>query len=353
MNKQPQSETAIAQALSAKLRELLEQVAWLRRVRVVKGDGKGAVGHNFQVILSLASGVGIKLFVECRRELRPSDFRLWVDKHQTSAGRKTEPVRVLGLPSVSPRIAQLCEEHGWSWFDLAGNHRLDVPGLLRLERTGNESVHRRPRPTANLSTPEAARVVRALLLPNHVGMQWTQRKLQRECHPAVSLGLVNKVIRYLRDEALVEVGDDNGVGPREPLKLLYAWRDAYRFQRHERRAYFTLLQGKKLQEALGKLGTRASDAAAYAAYSAAEFQAPHVRQPKTWLYVRESTLAQFEELLEATEVDSGENLVVLVPNDDGVFYALDIGVSEYAPLRCTNIVQTYVDLWHCGGRGQE
>ncbi|MFM9069636.1 MAG: hypothetical protein ACKOUR_20230, partial [Planctomycetota bacterium] len=56
MNKQPPSETAIAQALSAKLRELLEQVAWLRRVRVVKGDGKGAVGHNFQVILSLASG---------------------------------------------------------------------------------------------------------------------------------------------------------------------------------------------------------------------------------------------------------------------------------------------------------
>ncbi len=58
--------------------------------------------------------------------------------------------------------------------------------------------------------------------------------------------------------------------------------------------------------------------AVYAAFSAAGFQAPHVRQPETWLYVREQDISLFEELVEAKRVDSGENLVVLIPDDDGV-----------------------------------
>src|SRR3979409_175322 len=72
---------------------------------------------------------------------------------------------------------------------------------------------------------------------------------------------------------------------RDPLKLLCAWRDAYRFDRHERRGYFTLLQGKKLRDALSNLDLETGGFTAYAAFSAADFQAPHVRQLKTWIYV--------------------------------------------------------------------
>jgi hypothetical protein len=262
-------------------------------------------------------------------------------------------VPVLALPWVSPRMAELCAEHGWSWFDLAGNHRLDVPGLLHLQHTGNEPVHARPRPTANLSTPEAGRVIRALLLPDHAGRRWTQREMQTHCQPNVSLGLVNKVVRHLRDEAFIDIGKDGGFRLCDPLKLLFAWRDAYRFDRHERRGYFTLSQGQKLRDALAGLEVRTGGFAAYAVFSAADFQAPHVRQPKTWLYVREQDISLFEELVEAKRVDSGENLVVLIPDDDGVFYLGDGGTMGDNRLRCTNVVQTYVDLYHSGGRGEE
>jgi len=220
-----------------------------------------------------------------------------------------------------------------------------------FQRAGKAPVHKSPRPTANLSTPEAGRVVRALLLPDNAGMRWTQREMQNHCRPNVSLGLVNKVVRHLRDEAFIEESDD-GFHLRDPLKLLLAWRDVYRFDRHERRGYFTLLQGKKLREALYRFGLHAP-LATYASFSAAEFQAPHVRQPKTWLYVRQQELAKFEELAEAKPVDSGENLVVLIPDDEGVFYPGDGGILGDNRLACTNAVQTYVDLWHSGGRGQE
>jgi hypothetical protein len=54
--------------------------------------------------------------------------------------------------------------------------------------------------------------------------------------------------------------------------------------------------------------------------------------------------------MEAKPVDSGENLVVLIPDDRGVFYRVETGSQR---LVCTNAVQTYVDLAHAGGRGEE
>ena len=52
-------------------------------------------------------------------------------------------------------------------------------------------------------------------------------------------------------------------------------------------------------------------------------------------------------------MNSGENVVVLIPDDDGVFFLGEGGRMGEHRLRCTNTVQTYVDLCHCGGRGEE
>ncbi len=346
------SPAGLEKALAAKLEELLRGVDWLHGWRV-EHAGSPDAGFDFLATVPLPAGGKAALCVECKRELRPSVFRMVADKTFLPPGRPKVIIPVLALPWVSTRVADLCAEHGWSWYDLAGNHRLDIPGLLRLEHTGNEPVHERPRPTANLSTREAGRVIRALLLPENAGKRWTQREMQKHCEPNVSIGLVNKVVRHLRDEAFIEVGEDRGFRLRDPLKLLFAWRDVYRFDRHRRYGYFTLLQGKKLRDALAGLDLRTGGFAAYAAFSAAEFQAPHVRQPKTWLYVRDKDIPAFERLVEAKLVESGENFVVLVPDDDGVFYLADGGAMGEHRMACTNAVQTYVDLFHCGGRGEE
>lgn len=177
--------------------------------------------------------------------------------------------------------------------------------------------------------------------------------MQQHCQPPVSLGLVNKVVRHLREQAFIEQGDNGGFRVRDPIGLLAAWRAAYRFDRHQRRDYFTLLQGRRLHQALAKLESIAEGHAAYASFSAAELQAPHVRQPKTWLFVSEEFEDEFREVAEAKPVDSGENLVVLIPQDEGVFYLPEHTATEDRQLSCTNPVQTYVDLLKSGGRGEE
>jgi hypothetical protein len=58
----------------------------------------------------------------------------------------------------------------------------------------------------------------------------------------------------------------------------------------------------------------------------------------------------FQAATEATRVDSGENLVVLIPDDVGVFYRTEPGSHRLAN---TNAMQTYLDLTYAGGRGEE
>ena len=353
MNIHTLSATALSNAMASKLTGTLRGVPWLKGPQVKQVDKTTKAGFDLLVTLRLPGKGKVALCVVCRKELRPSAFPVVAGKFSDDGSLPEKSVPVMALPWMSPRMVELCEEHGWSWFDLAGNCRLDVPGLLRIEHTGNPPAHESPRLSANLGTPEAGRIIRVLLLPANAGIIWTQRQMQQHCQPSVSLGLVNKVVRYLRDEAFLQMDKAGGFRLNQPHKLLFAWRDAYRFDRHLKHSYFSLLNGERMRKALRVLDTEIAGGAAYAAFSASDFQAPHVRQSKTWLYVREQDVPSFEKSVEAKKVDTGENLVVLIPNDEGVFYQLDRCAEGEKRIPCTNLAQTYVDLWHCGGRGKE
>jgi hypothetical protein len=339
---------ALRKALAAKLGELLRSFPGLKGWTMDRIASPQDGGFDFRVALPAARGRHVDILVQCKAEPRPSQF-----PYAGAPQWAPSAIPVFAAPHISSNLAEICQQHGWSWFDLAGNCHIEVPGLLFLERKGNEPVRRPPRPRANLSTPESARVVRALLVGEGSVKPWTQREMQNETQlpdqPSVSLGLVNKVVQYLRDEAFIESTPD-GFRLRDPLKLLFAWRNAYRFDRHQQRRYFTLKKAAELREDLARLESDVRGEVAYCAFSAADFQAPHVRQPKTWLFVSAELEEKFASATEAKVVDSGENLMVLLPNDAGVFYLAD---AEAGRLACTNPVQTYVDLWHCGGRGRE
>jgi hypothetical protein len=260
-------------------------------------------------------------------------------------------------------MAELCEKHQWGWFDLAGNCRIEIPGVFLVERSGNvssiavaRSRANSKRPRANLGTPESGRIIRALLVPENARRRWTQRDIVAEFSTSVpaipppSLALVNKVSQYLRDQDVIDQDGKRGFRVRDHEGLLRMWRAAYRFDCHVRKPYFSLLKQRVLQDRLRTLDPGDRGRVVYASFSAADWQAPTVRQPRTWLYVDPNAEDEFRSVAEAKPVDSGENLVVLLPQDRGVFYRVETSDSHVA---CTNSVQTYIDLVHAGGRGEE
>lgn len=78
-----------------------------------------------------------------------------------------------------------------------------------------------------------------------------------------------------------------------------------------------------------------------------------MRPPKSWLYVDRAYVEKFENLTKAKLVDSGENLILLVPEDPGVFYMAEGGQVGHGRMASTDLVQTYVDLLPAGGRGEK
>lgn len=357
MNKGRLTGYALEKALMEKFREILGSISWLKGWSVERNLADADRVYDIIATVGLPNGKRVEWWVECKAEPRPSQFPYWTIPHeQGPEGRRTTRVPTLGAPYITPNMARVCQDHHWDWFDLAGNCYLSVPEGIHLERSGNEPVIARPRPSANLGTPEASRVIRALLIPENAGQRWTQREMETHFGgrvprvPEPSLALVNKVVQHLREEAFIEPMPEGGFRLKKPVELLEAWRDAYRFNRHQRRSYFTLLQGTRLDQALRKFDAVAGGRGVFASFTAAEHQAPHVRQPKKWFFVAEDLEDEFVRCAEAKRVDSGENLAVLIPDDDGVFYGQE---SEGQALACTNPVQTYVDLFNSGSRGQE
>lgn len=345
-SKRPASRVPFVKALDA----ILAQVLWVRASEALRPAGGTDSSYDVRVDLTLPEGDRIALCVVCKNEMRPVTFGMLAEKRFSPIRGVVHSLPVLALPWVSPRITALCQQHGWSWFDLEGNCRIEIPGLLFIERQCGRLPRTKVRPLANLGTMETGRILRVLLHVENMDKRWTQRELQSQVVPAVSLGLINKVVRYLRDEAFLDVDAEKRLVVRDPRGLLFAWRDAYRPDAHRRLGYFTLLQGAKQRQALATFAARTGGFAAYAGFSAADFLAPHVRQPRTWLYLREEDITLFEHIVEAKPVDSGENLVLLLPKDQGVFHLVEEGADR---MPTTSVVQTYMDLFHSGGRGVE
>lgn len=342
----------VIQQFKETLESLLQSVPWLSEWKFEDLPDARARGHELQLRMRMPIGGTAALCVVCRDDMRPGMFEVRAGRPVVARGRPDIIVPVLALPWVSPRLSELCSLHGWSWFDLAGNYLLEVPGVLRIERRGIPRVQQTVRPHANMATVETARIIRTLLVPEHAARQWTQRDLQRSCTPSVSIGLVNKVVRYLVDEAYL-VQAEGGFHLQDPRRLLQAWRDMYRIDQQDRRTFHTLLKPVELLMKISAFQQRSSGAAACASFTAADAQAPHVRQPKVWIYVRPDSLAAFTSLVEAQSVDMGDNLIIMVPADEGVMAFSEQVSMSGRPMLCTNPVQTYVDLCHSGGRGAE
>lgn len=337
--------------LAARFQELLSTVPGLGVWEVSHHPAAFHRAFDFQAAARKPHGPRIEFWVECKAEPRPVHFpHVTLERRFTEEKLSIVRVPVLAAPVIGPRMAEVCWDHGWSWFDLAGNCRLNVPGWLYIERQGIKSEHRRPRPAANLGTPEASRVLRAILLPRHNSSFWTQRDLQERCQPGVSLGLVNKVLSHLRAEKYVEEDDDGFYRVRDAAGLLAAWRDAYQFNRVRQVRLFSLKRPVELAKALQGIGPQGDVKVAYAAFSAADIQAPAVRQAKSWLMVSADWADEVMKGLDAKEVDSGDNIVLLVPPDDGPFCAPELREGD---LPCTNPLQTYLDVSHLPGRGEE
>ena len=239
----------------------------------------------------------------------------------------------------------ICQENQVGYMDLQGNVRLELDGVF-IERLVADKPPPDRRELKSLFRPKSALVLKTLLRDPH--RRWRVEELAQAS--GVSLGHVSNVRSGLLDREWA--GSEQGLFLAKPKELLDAWRDAYETPPGARLSFYTILHGKAFEEA-ARSALAAQDInarALFASFSAAQWLAPYGRTGMQYFYADEAGLERLKHVLQLSVSGKGENVTVTLPKDRGLLE----DTIEPAPGRlCTGVVQTYLDLWVAGERGQE
>jgi hypothetical protein len=250
---------------------------------------------------------------------------------------------ILVVPYMTAAGRRTASELGLDWIDLSGNASIRDGGDFYIHVRGNPNRStQRGRPSSPFA-PKSARITRELLVDPK--RWWRQKDLAAVTE--LNDGHVSRTVRRLREERLLEESD-LAVRPLDPLLLLNAWDDEYRFDRHD----------VVLGHASGSGIELAHDLANRLRVEGVEHA--FTGMPAAWLL---SHFTQFR--LNSIYVDGdprevadrvglrveprGANVQLLGPDDAGVFS----GGRELDQIHCVSPAQVYLDLRHLSERAPE
>jgi hypothetical protein len=300
------------------------------------------------IVYLQAAGQPYRLVCEILSNGQPryvSHALLKMGQHVTHGGPDIVPILI--APYFSPTTREACQQSQVGYLDVEGNTRIAFGGVFIDRQVSAKPVVER-RELKSLFRPRSAQVLRVMLrAPERV---WRVAELAQAS--GVSLGHVSNVRAGLLDREWATVSS-NGLYLSQPNALLDAWRDSYEAPAGEHQRFYTTLHGSALEEAARDILRGNGDnepCAAFASFSAAKWLAPYARTSTHYLYATHAGLEKLKVALQLAPSAKGENVVVMLPKDEGVL----ADTVEPAPgVICTSPVQTYLDLSIAGERGEE
>jgi hypothetical protein len=279
-----------------------------------------------------------QLALEARVELAPKGVGPLVDA--TRELRMYGPIVVLAR-YLSEGTRQRLRDADLGYLDLSGNVRILVaePGLYIETQGATEDPDREERPARSLRGPKAGRIVRVLIdrkVPPGV------RELAAFTN--IDAGYVSRVLAFLDAEALVTRVGRGRMHSVDWPALLRRW--AHEAPIESRGSVRTYLEPRGLSALTARLGASAEHYAVTGGLAAAAF-APIAPARLAAIWMRDAAAAASR--LGLRPAESGANVLLIEPNDDGVF----VGASrrDGLGLRMAAPSQISVDLLTSPGRG--
>jgi transcriptional regulator with XRE-family HTH domain len=230
--------------------------------------------------------------------------------------------------------------------DLNGRVFISIPGFI-LDRDPKGNRYRNPSSEPGVFSAKTSRIVRALLSRRE--REWTQEELTTRTK--VSRGLVSRILKALVEEGQVERIAEGRASARYRVaefdSLLDAWKS-----KDDWSARTTVQQYSLLTNDAGEIAATVRDAigeskAVFTQWFAAHLRHPYTTPPIISAYVAEGRSLQ--ELKFVRPVQTGGNLWLITPEDEGVF----LETQECEGFRLVSDVQIYLDLVQMGQRGPD
>jgi hypothetical protein len=303
--------------------------------------GSQAAAHaarRSNVRVSAPDGRSASMAVEIRQRMNPRDVLALVATPGDAT--KRSPVLVV-TRHLSPAVRERLSEAGIAFADLTGNVciALKRPGLFIRSSGTDKDPEREPRPARTLSGPKAGRVVRELL-------DFRQPPGVRELaqRAGIDAGYASRILRLLNMEALIEQGPRGRIERIDWPRLLRRWAQDAPLESRGRATSF--LEPRGLPEFTTRL-SRTSVQYAVTGSLAASGIAPVAAPRLATIYVNDA--ASLSDQLGLRPADSGANVLLIEPVDEGVFVRVRLSDG----LRCAAPSQVAADLLTSPGRGPE
>lgn len=292
-----------------------------------------------------------KLIAEAKKNLQPrwvhDVIRQVKECCSYSVGDPAYPLVVSEY--ISPRTAALLIEQNVSYFDLLGNSHLCFANVY-IEKSGEKPTSSDKRGVKSLFGTKSSRMLRLML--NGSAEPWQVKALSAQS--GLSYGQVSNIRRALLEQEYAIEATGGGIQLIQPDALLNDWQKLYKKNTvNSENGFYSLLNFDDMQVAIKTAIKNAEQQGALvmlSGLSSARWIAPFTRTSTESFYADKLGTKILIKQLMLEKVSSGANVIIEEPKDLFIFEeAIDCAPG----LRCSSIIQTYLDLYSAGGRVQE
>ena len=294
------------------------------------------------VLSTLISGKPAKFIIEVKSQGEPRLIRMAIAQLKEYLKSFKDSYGILVAPYLSEASRQICKETGIGCIDLAGNAFLSFKNMF-IDRSGRPNPFAVARFSKSVFAPKSSRILRVLL--SDPSKKWYVEALSREA--GISIGLTSRVKQALLSEEWIKE-ENKSFYLVKPQEALNQWVNNYSHEKNQGFSFYSGLSEDQLEIAIKKECEKRKYSYGLALFSGARKVAPFVRFMRFFSYI-DGNIDDIAEALQLKKVDTGANITLLQPYDDGIFY----GLQDINGIKVVSDIQLYLDLKSYKGRGEE
>ncbi len=322
-------------------RSVLSEVPFIELLDSESKAGGGDKGVDL-LINGMVSGKPVKFLIEIKSQGEPRLVRMAVAQLKDYLRDAKDSYGILVAPFLSDASRQICREAGVGCIDLAGNAFLSFRNIF-VDISGKPNPFPVSRLSKSVFSPKSSRVLRVLLADP--SKRWYVEDLSRET--GISIGLTSRVKQSLLSMEWIKE-ENKSFFLVKPEEALSQWVSNYTYEKNTAASFYSGLTEDELEAAIAKECEKRGVRYGLALFSGARKVAPFVRFMRFFSYI-EGNIEDVAEALQFKKVDTGANVTLLQPYDEGVFY----GLQSINGVNVVSDIQLYLDLKGYKGRGEE
>lgn len=251
---------------------------------------------------------------------------------------------VFAAPYIGKNSREILISENIGYIDLIGDVYLKFGSVL-VDRISNADRETGRRLNRGIFSSKSTRILRALLdTPNK---KWKITELANICR--MSPGGVYFVINQLEDKGYISREIDKSIKVADSKRLLNDWASNWTVEKSRSTGFFSFAKSpEEIISKVSKIGNELGLKYALTGMAGASMVSPSVRYNDVWVYVS-GDIDDLVKKLDLRPINSGSNIRILDPYDDGVF----MDSREIRGVKVVSDIQLFVDLLTYPAHGRE